>query len=95
MVIEFDLTISNSSLSHGYESRIRVLDNNIYNNYSYTSNVKWEIKKISETLLKKLKFYIDNPETGLKKTDFNVITNNDKIDDMNNNNRDDSNNDLT
>ena len=36
----------------------------------------------SETPSKKLEFYIDNPETSLKKTDFNIITNNDEIDDM-------------
>ena len=61
-----------------------VTESDIYNNYSNTSCVDWEIEKISETLSKKLEFYIDNPETGLKKTDFNVITHNDEIDDMNN-----------
>ena len=35
--------------------------------------------------MKKLEFNIDKPETGLKKIDFNIITNNDKIDDMNDN----------
>ena len=39
----------------------------------------------SETSSKKLEFYIDNPETGLKKTYFNIITNYDEIDDMNDN----------
>ena len=47
--------------------------------------MNWQIEKISETPSKKLKFNIDKPETGLKKTDFNIITNNDEIDDMNNN----------
>ena len=42
----------------------------------------------------KLEFYINNPETDLKKTDFNIITKNDEIDDMNDDNRDHSNNDL-
>ena len=69
--------------------------NKIYDNYSYTSSVNWEIEKTSKTPLKKLEFYIDNPETGLKKTDFNIITNNDEINDMNDNNRDHPNNDLS
>ena len=43
-----------------------VTENDIYNNYSYTSCVNWEIEKTSETPSKKLEFYIDNPETGLK-----------------------------
>ena len=45
--------------------------------------------------LKELEFYIDNPETGLKKSDFNIIANKDEIDDLNNNIRDHHNNDLT
>ena len=45
--------------------------------------------------MKKLEFYIDNPETGLKKTDFNIITNKDEIDDLNGDIRDHHNNDLT
>ena len=57
--------------------------------------MNWEIEKTSEIPLKKLEFYIDNPETGLKKTDFNIITNYDEIDDMNNDNRDHPNIDLT
>ena len=57
--------------------------------------MNWEIEKTSETPSKKLEFYIDNPETGLKKTDFNIITNNDEIDDMNDDNRNHSNNDLS
>ena len=65
-----------------------VTESNIYDNYNYTSCVNWEIEKISETPLKRLEFYIDNPETGLKKTDFNIITNNNEIDDMNNNKMD-------
>ena len=62
-------------------------ESDIYNNYSYSyaSCVNWEIEKTSETPSKKLEFNIDNPETGLKKTDFNTITNNDEIDDMNDN----------
>ena len=60
-----------------------VTESDIYNNYSYTSCVNWEIEKTSETPSKKIEFYIDNPETGLKKTDFNIITNNDEINDMN------------
>ena len=44
--------------------------------------------------MKKLEFYIDNPETGLKKTDFNIITNSNEINDMNNNIRVHFNNDL-
>ena len=31
----------------------------------------------------KLEFNIDKPEKGLKKTDFNIITNNNEIDGMN------------
>ena len=60
-----------------------VTESYIYDNYSYTSCVNWEIKKTSETHLKKLEFYIDNPETSLKKTDFNIIANNNEINDMN------------
>ena len=56
--------------------------------------MNWEIKNISETHSKK-EFYIDNPETGLKKKYFNIITNNDKINDMNDDDRDHSNNDLS
>ena len=56
--------------------------------------MNWKIEKISETSSKKLEFYIDNPETGLKKTDFNIITNNYQIDDMNDDNRYHSKNDL-
>ena len=71
-----------------------VTENKIYDNYNYTSSVNWDIEKTSETPSKKLEFYIDNPETSLKKTDFNIITNNDKINDMNNDTRKHSNNDL-
>ena len=45
--------------------------------------LNWEIEKTSETPSKKLEFYIDNPETGLKDTDFNIIINNNEIDDIN------------
>ena len=62
-----------------------VTESDIYNNYSYTSCVNWEIEKTPETHPKKLEFNIDKPETGLKKIDFNIITNNNEIDDMNNN----------
>ena len=60
-----------------------VTESDIYNNYSYTSCVNWEIEKTSETPSKKLEFYINNSETGLKKTDFNIITNNNEIDNIN------------
>ena len=66
---------------------------NIYDNCNYTLCVNWEIEKTSETPSKK-EFYIDNLETGLKKTDFNIIASNDEINDMNDNNRDYPNNDL-
>ena len=72
-----------------------VTESDIYNNYSYTSCVNWDIDKTSETPLKNLEFYIDNLETGLKKTDVNIITNKDEIDDLNNDIRDHCNNDLT
>ena len=65
-----------------------VTESDIYNNYSYTSCVNWEIEKISETPSKKLEFNIKKPETSLKKTDFNIITNNDEINDMSNNKMD-------
>ena len=61
-----------------------VTESDIYNNCSYISCVNWKIKKTSDTPLKKIEFNIDKPETGLKNTDFNIITNNDKIDDINN-----------
>ena len=63
-----------------------VTENDIYDNYSYTSCVYWEIEKTSETPLKKLEFNMDKPETGLEKIDFNIITNNDEINDMNDDN---------
>ena len=83
-----DNTHKNSILSN------TVTDNDFYGNYGYTSCVNRETEKISVTPSKKLEFYIDNPETGLKKTDFNIITNNNEINDMNNNIRNHSNNDL-
>ena len=46
--------------------------------------MNWEIEKTPETPSKKLEFNIDKSETGLRNTDFNSITNNDEIDDMNN-----------
>ena len=72
-----------------------VTESDIYNNYSYTSCVNWEIEKTSETPSKKLEFNIDKPETGLKKIDFNIITNNDEINVMNNNKMDFYSNTLT
>ena len=71
-----------------------VTESDIYNNDSYTSCVP-EIEKASTTPLKKLEFIVDNPETGPKKTDFNIITNKDEIDDLNKDIRDHYNNDLT
>ena len=62
-----------------------VTESNIYNNYSYTSCINWEIKKTPETHLKKLEFNIDKPEKGLKKIDFNIIVNNNEINDTNEN----------
>ena len=62
-----------------------VIESDIYNKYSYTSYVNWEIKKTPKASLKKLKFNIDKTETGLKKIDLNVITNNNEIDDINDN----------
>ena len=50
-----------------------VTESDIYNNYSYTSCVNWEIEKTPETHPKKLEFNIDKPDTGLKKIDFNLI----------------------
>ena len=63
-------------------------ESDIFDNYSYISRVNWEIEKTFETPSKKLEFYIDKPETGLKKIDFNIIANNDEIDDINNNKMD-------
>ena len=45
--------------------------------------------------MKKLVFNIDKPETGLKKIDFNIITNNNKMDDMNKEKMDCHNNNPT
>ena len=71
-----------------------VTESDIYDNYSYTSGINWEIEKTPATHSKKLEFNIDKPETGLKKSDFNIITNNDEIDDMNNNEMVHPNNEL-
>ena len=60
-----------------------VTESDIYDNYNYTSCTNWEIEKIPETHSKKLEFSIDKPKTSLKKIYFNIITNNDEIDDMN------------
>ena len=72
-----------------------VTESYIYNNYSYTSCVNWEIEKTLETHSKKLEFNINKPETSLKKLDFNIINNIDKIDDKSNNIMDHSSSDLT
>ena len=64
---------------------ITVTGSDIYDKYSYTSCVNWKIKKTPENPSKKLEFNIDKPKTGLKKTYFNIITNNDTIDDINDN----------
>ena len=60
-----------------------VTESDIYDNYSYTSYVNWEIEKAPETTSKTLECVINKPETGLKMIDFNIITNNDEIHDMN------------
>ena len=62
-----------------------VTESDIYYNYSYNSCVNWEIEKTPENHSKKLQFDINKPETGLKKIDFNIIGNNNEIDDMNDN----------
>ena len=59
-----------------------VTESDIYNNYSYTSCVDWEIENTPETPSKKLEFNIDKRETGQKKIDFNIITNSNEIDDI-------------
>ena len=43
-----------------------VTGNNIYNNYSYTSSVNWEIEKTPENPSKKSEFNNNKLETGLK-----------------------------
>ena len=62
-----------------------VTASDIYNNYSYNLCVIWEIKNTPETHPKGVEFYIDKPETGLKKIDINIIVNNEKIDDIDDN----------
>ena len=52
------------------------------------------IDTFTDTPSKKLEFYINNSETGLKKSDFNISTNNDEIDDLNDDIKDHYNNDL-
>ena len=59
-----------------------VTENDIYDKYSYTPHINWEIEKTPETHLKKMEYNIDKPETGLKKIDLN-INNNDEINVMN------------
>ena len=72
-----------------------VIENDIYNNCSYTSYINWEIEKTPETNLKKFEFNINKPGTSLKKIEFNIVNNFNKIDDKNNDIRDHSSNDLT
>ena len=60
-----------------------VTESDIYNNYSYASFVDWEIEKTPEAHPKKLEFNMDKPKTYLKKIDFNIIVNDNKINDMN------------
>ena len=72
-----------------------VTESDIYDNYSYTSCVDWEIEKTTEAHPKKLKFNIDKPETDLKKIDFNINSCDDKIDDINNKETVHPDNDLT
>ena len=60
-----------------------VTESYIYNNYSYTSCVYWEIEKTPKTHLKKLEFNINKPEIGLKQIDFNINVINTEIDDVN------------
>ena len=67
----------------------------IYNNYSYTSCINWEIEKTPETYSKKLEFNINKPETSLKSIDFNIINNFNEIDDKKDDIRNHSSNDLT
>ena len=76
---QYYITHQQSTLSN------TVTENDIYNNYSYTLCMNWEIEKTSETPSKKLKFNINKPGTGLKMTDFNIVTKNDEIGDMNKN----------
>ena len=42
-----------------------VTENDIYNNYSYTSHTNWETEKTPETHLKKIELNIDRPVSGL------------------------------
>ena len=72
-----------------------VTESDIYDNYSYTSCINWEIEKTPETHSKKLEFNIDKLETSLKKIDLNIIINNDEIDDMNDDKMVHPSNDLT
>ena len=72
-----------------------VTESDIYNSYSYTSSINWEIDKTPETHSKKLEFNIDKPETSLKKIDFNIINNINEINVKNDNIMDHSSNDLT
>ena len=59
-----------------------VTESDIYNNYSYTSCVNWEIKKTPKARPKKLEFHINKIVTGPKKIDFNINVNAIEIDDI-------------
>ena len=72
-----------------------VIENDSYNNCSYTSCIKWKIKKSPETHPKKLESNNKKSETSLKKIDFNIINNFDEIDDKTDNIMDHSSNDLS
>ena len=43
-----------------------VTESDIYDNYSYTSGINWEIEKTLETHSKTIEFDINKPGTGLK-----------------------------
>ena len=53
-----------------------VTESDIYDSYSYTSCINWEIEKTPDTHLETLEFNIDKPETGLNKIDFFITANN-------------------
>ena len=72
-----------------------VIENDIFNNYSYISFVDWKIEKTIEAHPKELEFNINKPETGLKKTHFNININENVINDMNDKETVHSSNDLT
>ena len=71
-----------------------VIQNDVQDNYSYASCVIQKIKKTPKTYLEKFEFSIDKPKTGLKEIDFNIIVNNNEIDNMNKDKITHENNDL-